>query len=36
MILDEDIVPGSDYTLELAMTKWEDPSVVIAYNVFVR
>lgn len=36
MVLDEDIVPGSDYTLHLAMTKWQEPAVLIGYDVFVR
>ncbi|MDX1502667.1 MAG: hypothetical protein R3325_09915 [Thermoanaerobaculia bacterium] len=35
-VLDENIVPGSRYVLELAMTKWQDPAVVIGYEVFVR
>ena len=36
MVLDENIVPGSRYSLDLVMTKFEEPSVVIAYDVFVR
>lgn len=35
-LLQENIVPGSEYTLDLVMTKFEDPSVVIGYEVFVR
>ncbi len=35
-VLDEDIVPGSEYSLDLVMSKWQDPDVVILYEVFVR
>ncbi len=35
-VLDENIVPGSGYTLDLVMTKWLEPSVIIGYEVFVR